>query len=547
MWKVEGQFRAGKPSVGEFRLSALTFVSAAATALVIVLPLLLNAYLPFEDLPNHIARRYIMSGVDPALAKHFQLKRGVATNSAVDLAWQIRIWAAPVSAQAAIAFSRWAIGFAMLGFVGSIMILHRVLHARWSPWPLLSGLLVYNGNVLWGFENYIVTVPLGILGFVLWITSRRAAPLLRLTLTLGVVAILYLGHVLVLMAYTILVIGYEAGRKKLDSRAPDFKAVDWLGLSVVIAACLAHLLLLLGAPKPGFGTATNFGPLSERAQVILSPFGAFTFKDSMLQPLLDQSTALLCIILSGLLVLLRLRVGTIQISGKMKGPLLLLGLATLLMPTQLSGVYFTHIRFPVLLLGLLIATVDLKLKGRHATALATILTAALLAAIAVRAFVLDRATRAYSDQISVLADLTKAVRADMPVGARVLPVLGQQADPLITRHFHSAAYLVLFGDVFVPTLFVSGSHGLGMAPGLEHLSAPQPQVVHAEYLDLPAERWTPALDEAWAFAPGWTKNFSHVLVFGSVKDNFASKFCLRPLATRKAMTVFKLETKPETC
>jgi len=543
MRTLDAELAGRGPTIEAWSLPVLTAAAAAVGGLLIVLPLLLNAYLPFEDLPNHIARRHMIAGADPALAAHFQLQGGLGTNAAVDMAWQIRMWFAPVSAQDAIAFSHWAIGFAMLGFVASVMILHRVLHGHWSPWPLLAGLLVYNGNVLWGFENFVVTLPLGILGFALWIAARRAAPLLRLALTLGVVAALHLGHVLVLLAYAILVFGYEGGRvwrPGRNGRTLDLRAPDWLGVAVITAACLMHLLLSVSAPAPGYGTTTSFGPLSERVQIILSPFGAQMMTGSLLQPLIDQSIALLCILV--ILWVLAGRVGaTFLLASSMRGPLLLLGLVTLLMPVQLSGVYFTHLRFPVLLFGVLIAASDLKPIVPRASAFVGCLVLALLSAIAVRSYVLDRASRAYSEQITALTELAGVAGADMPAGARVLPVVGQQTDPVTTRHFHTAAYLVPLAEVFVPTLFVGGSHSLGMVSAKEHLSAPQPSAVPAAVLELPANRWSPAFDESWAFARGWTLNYSHVLLIGSVHDEFASQFGLQLLAQEGTKSIFFLE------
>lgn len=544
---LEAEAEARGPAIQAWPLPVVTAVAAAAAGLLIVLPLLLNAYLPFEDLPNHIARRHIVAGADPALAAHFQVHGGLATNAAVDLAWQIRMWFAPVSARAVIAFSHWAMGFAMLGFVASVMILHRVLHGHWSPWPLLAGILVYNGNVLWGFENYVVTLPFGILGLALWIATRKAAPLLRLALTLGVVTALYLGHVLVLLAYAILVVGYEAGqvwRPGRNGRAPDLRAPDWPGLCVIAAACLVHLLLSVGAPAPGFGTTTSFGPWPERLQIVLSPFGAQMGADSMLQPLVNQSYALVYILGAGLFLAPKLG-ASFRLASAMRGPLLLLGLVTLLMPGQLSGVFFTHLRFPVLLFGVLIAALDLRLPERRAPAVAGCLLLVLLSVIAGRAYVLDRAARAYSDQIAALAGLTGMVAGDLPAGARVLPVVGQQTDPLTTRQFHTAAYLVPLAEVFVPTLFVGGSHGLGMAPDHAHLSAPQPTVVPAAVLEAPADHWPPAFDEAWAFAAGWRTHFSHVLLIGSVPGDVASRHGLRLVADLGTMSLFAIEGASE--
>lgn len=525
------------------RLPALTMASAAIAALLIMLPLIWNAYLPFEDLPSHIARRYILSGADPALAAYYQLRGGLATNSAVDIIWHIRTWLSPVTAENVISFSHWTMGFSMLGLVGSVMILHRVLHGRWSPWSLLSGLLIYNGNVIWGFENYVVTLPLGIAAFALWIASRTAAPWARLCLTAATVVILYLGHIFVLLAYAILVFGYEGGRlwqSKGDGLKLDLKSANWLGLAIVAAACFTYVLASIVGPKPSYGSTTDFGSIPMHLAAFLTPFGAVNLPESLMRPLIAQSVFLLC----GILVLLLLdgRFGIkIQRVTAMKWPLRLLALVALLMPVQLYGVYYVHIRFPVLLFALLIAASDMKIEGRRAPAISILLIIALLSTIAIRASIMDRAARAYSGQIQDIQTLADALNAETPVGAKVLPVLGETSPPFTTFQSHSAAYLAPFSDAFVPTLFVAGSHRFALIPSLEHLSAPQPNPLPTELLAETMRSWNPAYEEPWRYAYNWDKNFTHMLVIGSVPENFAQEFDLRKISTANNATLFAIK------
>lgn len=509
---------------------------ALALALLIALPLLLNPFLPFEDLPNHIARRHLAAGVPAPLAEYVVLQGGLATNAAVDLAWQLRLWLGPVTAQDALAFSRGAMAVAMLGLVGAVMVLHRVLHGRWSAWPLLAGLLVHNANVLWGFENYVVTLPLGILGLALWIATRGAAPALRLGLTLAVAVVLFLGHVLVLLAYAVLVAGYEAGRTWRPGGRPDWAAADWAGLAVVAGVCLVYVAQSAAAPPAGYGTTTDLGPLSARLQILLSPFGAGMGADALLGVLGAQAPVLLAVPVV-LWVLVRRGLLVARGAPGMAAPLVLLALVALAMPVQLSGVYFTHLRFPVLLFALLIAATDLRpAPGRWPALVGGVLALALLGAVALRSQALDRAARAHSAEVAALSSLA----ADLPAGARVLPVLAPGLRPATTRHFHTAAYLVPLADVLVPTLFVGGSHRLAMAPGLTGLSAPQPSAVPLPLLDLPPEGWSEAMREAWAFVPGWRGRFTHLLLIGPAPEGFAARDDLQPLRQAGEIGLYRI-------
>ncbi len=503
---------------------------AAALALgtlllaLILAPLALNPYLPFEDLPNHIARRAILALPGSALENYFTYRESLGTNAAVDLAWHLF---APLG-MSAVAFSHWAMGFAMAGFVLSVAVLHRVLHGHWSVWPLTAALLVYNANTLWGFENFVVTAPFAIFGLALWVATRGQGVLLRLALTAAVVAVLFVGHVFVLLAYAILVFGYEGGRSRQAGHV-DLRGVNWAGLAVVLAACAAYVALSASEPAPGYGTATRFGTWADRIDLFYAPLGS-SWAGPSLAPLLAQGPFLL----AGLVVLIILarRAGaSVRVAAGMKAPILLLGVVTVLMPAQLSGVYFTHLRYPFLLLGIIIAATDPKVNTPW---LRNVAVLALVGLVASRAYVLDRAAGAYSAQVGQVA----ALGAHLPAGARVLPVTGADAPRMATLHFHTAAYLVPFAQAFVPTLFLGGSHALGIAPQWQALTAPQPAAVPAQLLGFAAEAWSDELNEAWAFLQDWPQNFTHVLVIGTLPDGERATLPLTPIATTRDMALY---------
>jgi len=510
----------------EATVAALTVVLLG----VILAPLVLNPYLPLEDLPNHIARRYLATTAGGVLDTYYTFGAGLGTNAAVDMAWMaFGPWAAD-----AMVFSRWAIGFAMAGFVISVAVLHRVLHGYWSAWPLASVLLVYNANLVWGFENFVVTVPLAFLGLALWIATRERALALRLGTAVLATAVLYLGHVLVLLLYAVLVFSFEAGRAWRGGRI-NLRAANWAGLVVVGAACGAYVVLTLAQPAPDYGTATSFGMLADRLEMILSPFGSERTGSALL-PLAGQGPLILAGI--GLALLLGRRLGLSVVMAQGMGlPVMALALVTLVMPAQLSGVYFTHLRYPFILLGLLIAATDLRggslrLKG--------VLTLALIVVVALRAHVLDRAAQTYSQEVSDL----RALSAEVPAGARVLPVSALGTERATTQHFHTAAYLVPFADAFVPTLFVGGSHALGITAQWQHLSAPQPAVLPAEMLAPGQEGRIRAETEAWGYADNWQAHYTHVLVIGPLPAGLAQALPLRPIASRGIFTLHAMGADP---
>ena len=115
---------------------------------ILALPLILVRHLPLADLPVHQARLWLLSSLadDPALERFFRIDWRPAPVLALDLT--IPSLARFFGTEAAVRVFLVAI-IVLLAF-GSVCF-HRVItvrigapRQRWSPWPLVGLLLVYN-------------------------------------------------------------------------------------------------------------------------------------------------------------------------------------------------------------------------------------------------------------------------------------------------------------------------------------------------------------------------------------------------------------------
>ncbi len=497
---------------------------AAVTLGLVLAPVALNGFLPLEDLANHIARRHIMAApADGPLAAYYSHAPTLGTNAAVDLVWR----AAGRHLTDAITFSRLAVGGALAGFVLSVAILHRVLHGRWSAWPLAAALLVHNASLLWGFENFVVTVPLAILAIAAWIGLADRRPALRLAVTAAALALLYAGHVLALLAYVLFLTGWEAGRLRGGWRCPR-----WPELGLIGAVCLAHLGRMAAAGPAGYGSETVFGDAAQRLDLLLSPFGRPWLQAAPMPDGLVAQGPMLWAGLGLLSFATALRAGVSLRLAPGAGPaLLLFGLVTLLMPAALSGVVLTQVRFPYLLLGLALAATDLRVS---AAGLRAGLVALLVALVALRSFLFHESARLQSADIAGLQRLAAAV----PAGARVLPVLGGNSERA-TLHWHSAAYLVPFSEAFVPTLFVAGSHDLALRPEWRRLSAPQPVAAPVAKLVRPRD-----LSPSWDYLATWEADYTHLLAIGLARGEMPPHLPLREIAREGGTALYVLKPPP---
>lgn len=510
---------------------AVAALALLVTAIVL-LPVLAYPFLPLEDLPNHVARRHIAAAPpDGPLAAYFRHAAQLGTNAAVDLAW----WGIGRHLTDAQTFSRLAIGWAMAGFVLSILLLHRVLHGRWSAWPLASALLVHNAALLWGFENFVVTLPLAVLGIAAWVGLAGRGLLLRLAVTAALAGVLYLGHVLAFLAYLVFVAGWELGRLwqglfRQKRAWWGLLALRWPELALLGAVCLGHLGAMAAAEPAAYGAATAFGTTLQRVTVLLAPFGR-PGGGVALEPLALQMPVVFC---AGAILYRLARRGTagmtLVLAPGAGVPVGLFCLVTLLMPATLSGVEFTHVRFPALCLGLVLAATDLRLPAPR---LRGALFLALLALVAWRSLIFAEGARIQSAEI---ADLRQVAGA-LPAGARVLPVRGTGSLGA-SLHWHSAAHLVPFAQAFVPTLFTQGSHALALRPDWAHLSAAQPLSAPAPLLAAPpAGERRRGLAPAFDYLATWERDFTHVLAIGVEPDEMPAGLPLAPVASRGIFTL----------
>jgi hypothetical protein len=499
-----------------------TAALALLIAVLLLAPLVRNAYLPLEDLPNHIARRFVAANLDGPLSEYFTYSVSLTTNVAVDMLWL----ALGQLATDAATFSRAVIAMGMVGFVASVAVLYRVLHKSWSVWSLASALLVHNAALLWGFENFYLFSMFVILGFAAWV-GYRGRPILHAGSALLFSVVLYVGHVLDLLAFACIVTSYELSRFRRSGWLRP-ASMSWPALLIVGSVVLAALAFSApGSSTDGYGAVTTFGHPMTRLSALLSPFGRSPAGDELIWLLRG---GVLILAMASIAVLLKGRFGfRLKLARDLALPLSLFGLLTLMMPSTLAGVAFVHIRFPALWLALAIGATKLECNNRNA---ARALSVLLVVVVTARTYVFDRAAHAYSADI---ADL-KAVAADLPAGSRVIPVRGDRF-VLTTFDWHTAAYLVPFAQAFVPTLFVRGSHPLHVTEKWKHLSAPQPSSSPARAARLAFDgKWPENSGVWWNYLEFWDTGFSYILLSGEWPEG------VRPLSaeTVKAQGAFTL-------
>ena len=141
-----------------------------ALALIALAPVITVRLPPILDYPNHMARMYVLAKLPdaPDLARFYKAVWTPLPDLALDAVVPFLARLVPVETA-----MRLYLGFMLLALAGGCVALHRAAFRRWSLWPLLAFLLLYNRILLWGFLNYLAGVTLMLWALAVWLALER--------------------------------------------------------------------------------------------------------------------------------------------------------------------------------------------------------------------------------------------------------------------------------------------------------------------------------------------------------------------------------------
>jgi len=495
---------------------------------MICVPILLHPHLPLVDLPNHIARLYIAATSETALDQYYSYDLSFQTNTAVDFLW-LKIGQSFMSAEV---FSNAMIAVYAVGFISAIMVLARVIHGRWSIWPLAANLVVFNASYFFGFANYLLTVPAAIFAFALWLWLDRQSVWVRAIIFIPICICLYAMHLLGLLILIALVFGREVQVIMMAGRSWMQVLGRNIPLAIPFAVTTAMLFYAkLTQPENLFGNVTNYGAFTSRIEALTSPFHSFLSEWPLWFHLCGS---LILFTVFALFLTLGFRAGPrLRLEQKMIGPSLSLFVLALCIPEVLTGVAFAHIRFPFALIGILIAASTwVELKPRQSG----ILFSVLIILSAARVISVEHMTREHSTTVQEL----RSVLAHVPEGARILPVRDghQFPDRLL---WHMQAHAVPAAHAFVPTLFL-GSHGLKLDEAFWESAFAQGVSISIElFLNPPPANPNSHPLSSFSIFENWEEKFTHVLVLTSFEQTTFDDLPLQVVSQSGDFTLFRIE------
>ncbi|MBB4041917.1 hypothetical protein GGR34_003600 [Microvirga flocculans] len=215
-------------------------------AALILLPLFYTLVPPLEDYPNHLARMQALASIpgNSFLSRFYEVEWAPIPNLIMDL-----IVPPLVPFFGVYAAGQIFVGLTLLLMLLGPMLLHRTLDGRWSAWPLVGGLFVYNGFLFTGLMNYLFGVGVAVLGLAVWIRLCGKPLIMRGLASLAFCAVLYVCHLSALGLYGLGIASFEFWRlwtHKAWKPAPLLRSALALGVPF-----LPFLYLLVRSPTWG--------------------------------------------------------------------------------------------------------------------------------------------------------------------------------------------------------------------------------------------------------------------------------------------------------
>lgn len=317
---------------------------------------------PLVDWPNHLIRHKLQCGSPDVslITQYYDYAFRIVPNLTSDLLHQTSLACLnPELTQKVL------VQFASFGVFASTMILHRAIWGSWSVWPVLSVFFTHHMAWSYGFENFVLAVPLAILLLAAWFWLYDRALTVRLGVIWPLAVALYVCHLYV-FAFFMATLGLLELQRWFDHRKAGATVKDGvLALAAVALIAALPALHLLSTITAGTGMSDSiniFGSWNTRILVFLSPFGTLGNLGHTQETLRLAQAALAFVLL---VPVVAWAAGfRITLDKRLLLPLIAMVLITLMVPASLFSVHYTHIRFPVLTACLLVAATRIDFSPR---------------------------------------------------------------------------------------------------------------------------------------------------------------------------------------
>ncbi|MDD5265873.1 MAG: hypothetical protein PHO08_01925 [Methylococcales bacterium] len=402
-------------------------------------PLIAFKYSVLVDYPNHLASFFIQANIDNDnwLKYNYFVEWHIKPNIIFE-------WLGGALAKHLDIF----IAGKIIIIVGITLICTGVLLIRKSingcidNWMIIILAFIYNFLLFFGFINYYASSGVALIAMYLWIKFREINSLNCLLLFSAISTFLFFCHLFALAVYGIFVLGYEMGIYRYDR--------DKFAISNVVKSLFQFILPSIlffiwhsSLTNYDYGSLYKYEDISWKITTLLSPI-VFDFNKNNLY-------LTLFILISILFFRILYRSG-ISIYSELKMPLIFLFCIYIITPIGIGGSWAVDLRFPYILILLLVASIRFDESQASARNFRTSIVGIGIIAICFKVYFISSAWAIFGQQYQELEDALDHVTR----GSKVITV--QEASKNVQGYdtflyHHIAALSIIKRSAFWPNLF----------------------------------------------------------------------------------------------
>jgi hypothetical protein len=398
----------------------------ALFALALV-PVLGFDLLPLGDMPNHLARAFILNtlATDPDLQRYYAIEWRFFSFQSTDFILPLLTKAFGLATGAKLFV---AATFALL--LAGTATLHRAWFGRVGLWPAAAVIFLYSFPFALGQISFLFATGLSLLLFAAWIAAiERHGALKVLVFSIASFALL-LCHFFAFAAYALMLGVHALVRWWRDRRGRDL-------IEAALPFVLPGIVFLMSFGSSIHGR-TFYGDVFAKAVSVLAATITYgTWPDVVVTVAVIAAVWLLH------------RRGSFWFTREMRLPILVLVVAAIAMPRMLQGVLGADLRIPCLLAFLLVAASDVALRSRRQ---ALIFGAGVFLLLAFRVATVTDQWRVFDADYREF----RAAGVEIKRGSRVMVIpfdLGRSADRPRLPYWYVASLAVIDRSVFLPHLY----------------------------------------------------------------------------------------------
>jgi len=463
----------------------------------------------FIDFPNHLTRFHILEnhGNSEHLQEFYSIKDGFIPY------WGfggfMKVFAPLLGVETA---GRWFAIAAILSPVIGTLLIARARHKKISIFSLAACVFIFSHVASWGFVNFLFTLGIVLTVFSFWISSDKFSPYIKIPL-FGCLALTICAMHLVGAGFLGMLIGFWELYPIIKSRKITREdIVRYIQIAIVFTP--AAILFLMQSSSELGGKSTFYGNIFYRKQSTLSVFNFMS--DAHVSYAISSIVG---IIILSIYILLRdkprapnVKVknfeGTFEIDSRLFYMAVVFFGLSLIVPFSVSGVAYINIRFPIVAVLLLTASIKDLPKARPIW-LTSFFIALLLTKTGWNHSKLSTADR----EIKELRIASQII----PRGSKVIPTQpGNDGEDkkyttsMLPYHYtHHIAWTTIERDTLYPYFF--SMFNVGINPNYTRQTVPHAFAVPYKNLDT---------DKTLGYAQHWREDFDYVLFmhFGVALD-----------------------------